>query len=115
PEPAPVAETATEVPVEQGDTSLDSVTTSSTAGGPSGWVIQIGATPDPVQAKNLLASAQDKGGKALTNATPFTVAFSSGGSQLYRARFGGFCSQDKAAAACKILKKKGFACWASLQ
>ncbi|MDX1013131.1 D-alanyl-D-alanine carboxypeptidase [Sinorhizobium medicae] len=80
-----------------------------------GWVIQIGATPDKTQAMTLLDNAKEKGGKALRNATPFTVAFSSGGAQLYRARFGGFDDQDKAVNACKALKKKGFACWASQQ
>ncbi|NRP73500.1 D-alanyl-D-alanine carboxypeptidase DacD [Ensifer psoraleae] len=82
---------------------------------PEGWVIQIGATPDKAQAMTLLGNAKEKGGKALRNATPFTVAFSNGGGQLYRARFGGFDDQDKAVNACKALKKKGFACWASQQ
>ncbi|WP_428428407.1 SPOR domain-containing protein [Pararhizobium sp.] len=82
---------------------------------PAGWVIQIGATPDKAQAMTLLDNAKDKGGKALRGATPFTVAFANGDSQLYRARFGGFSDQNKALSACKTLKSKGFACWASLQ
>ncbi|WP_455273422.1 D-alanyl-D-alanine carboxypeptidase [Rhizobium herbae] len=82
---------------------------------PAGWVIQIGATPDKDQAMTLLENAKDKGGKALRGATPFTVAFASGDGHLYRARFGGFSNQDKAVSACKSLKSKGFACWASLQ
>lgn len=82
---------------------------------PAGWVIQIGATPDKGQAMTLLENAKDKGGKALRGATPFTVAFASGDSQLYRARFGGFQDQNKAVSACKTLKSKGFACWASAQ
>ncbi|KQV30928.1 D-alanyl-D-alanine carboxypeptidase [Rhizobium sp. Root73] len=82
---------------------------------PAGWVIQIGATPDKAQAMTLLDNAKDKGGKALRGATPFTVAFASGDSQLYRARFGGFSDQNKAVSACKTLKSKGFACWASAQ
>lgn len=82
---------------------------------PAGWVIQIGATPDKDQAMTLLENAKDKGGKALRGATPFTVAFASGDGHLYRARFGGFSNQDKAVNACKTLKRKGFACWASLQ
>lgn len=97
--------------------AVDDLTTGSTAAAatPTGWVIQIGATPDQTQALALLTSAKTKGGKALQSATPFTVAFASGDSQLYRARFSGFSNQDKAQAACKSLKKKGFACWASLQ
>jgi D-alanyl-D-alanine carboxypeptidase len=82
---------------------------------PAGWVIQIGATPDKGQAMTLLENAKDKGGKVLRGATPFTVAFASGDGHLYRARFGGFSDQNKALSACKTLKSKGFACWASLQ
>src|SRR5690606_3936182 len=103
-----------EVPGE-GDADVDQLTTSAVATTeptPSGWVIQIGATPDRDQAKKLLAKAQDQGGRALTSATPFTVAVASDNGQLYRARFGGFGDQDRAAAACKALKRKGFACWA---
>lgn len=116
PQPAP------EVEIEQGDTnasSVDALTTSSTAAAeasmPSGWVIQIGATPDRGQAMALLDNAKDRGGKALQGAQPFTVAVGGGGSQLYRARFAGFSGQDSAVNACKALKKKGFACWASQQ
>ncbi|QRI65118.1 D-alanyl-D-alanine carboxypeptidase [Shinella sp. PSBB067] len=103
---------------EQGDTSgaVDKLTTSAVGETtPSGWVIQIGATPDRGQAQKLLAKAQDQGGKALASAKPFTVAVNSGSEQLFRARFGGFDNQDRAATACKVLKRKGFACWASQQ
>jgi D-alanyl-D-alanine carboxypeptidase len=88
---------------------------SATESKPAGWVIQVGATPDKDQAMTLLENAKDKGGKALRGATPFTVAFASGDGHLYRARFSGFANQDKALNACKTLKRKGFACWASLQ
>ena len=64
---------------------------------------------------SLLENAKVKGGKALSSATPFTVAFANGNGQLYRARFGGFSSQDKALNACKSLKRAGFACWAAAQ
>jgi D-alanyl-D-alanine carboxypeptidase len=101
---------------EQVTHSVDKVTTASTPETqPQGWVIQIGATPDKDQAMTLLDNAKDKGGKALRGAQPFTVAFSNGGGQLYRARFAGFSNQNKALSACKVLKGKGFACWASLQ
>lgn len=103
---------------EQGG-GVDQLTTSAVAKAtqalPAGWVIQIGATPDQDQAQKLLAKAKDQGGRALSAATPFTVAVNSGSAQLYRARFGGFDNQDRAAAACKALKRKGFACWASQQ
>ncbi|MCJ8023976.1 D-alanyl-D-alanine carboxypeptidase [Shinella yambaruensis] len=108
---------------EQGDAgaAVDELTTSSTVASlatdavPSGWVIQIGATPDKGQAQDLLSKAKNQGGKALSSAQPFTVAVNSGSQQLFRARFGGFDNQDRATAACKALKRKGFACWASQQ
>ena len=96
--------------------AVDSLTTSAVPQvTPSGWVIQIGATPDRDQAQKMLAKAKDQGGKPLSGAQPFTVAVNSGSEQLFRARFGGFDNQDRAAAACKALKRKGFACWASQQ
>ena len=76
---------------------------------------ELGASPDENSARGLLQNAQEKGGAALRSAKPFTVAFSKDGSQIYRARFGGFDNQNGAAAACKVLKRKGFACWASQQ
>ncbi len=101
----------------EGDADIDALTTSAVKAEPtpSGWVIQIGATPDRDQAQKLLAKAKDQAGRTLSRATPFTVAVASGNGQLYRARFGGFGDQDRAAAACKALKSKGFACWASQQ
>ncbi|CDZ54630.1 D-alanyl-D-alanine carboxypeptidase [Neorhizobium galegae bv. orientalis] len=81
----------------------------------NGWVIQIGASPNQKQAQDLLQNAQDKGGKVLRSAKPFTVAFSNNGEQIYRARFGGFDDQKTAVDACNVLKKKGISCWASLQ
>lgn len=81
----------------------------------SGWVIQIGVSPSEKMALDLLQSAQDKGGKVLRSAKPFTVALSSNGGQVYRARFGGFGDQKAATEACSVLKKKGVNCWASMQ
>ncbi|OLP55356.1 D-alanyl-D-alanine carboxypeptidase [Rhizobium rhizosphaerae] len=85
------------------------------AGAPSGWVIQIGATPNRGEAMSMLADAKEKGGKALSGAQAFTTSVASGDSQMYRARFGGFVNQTKAVSACKTLKARGFACWASAQ
>lgn len=98
---------------------VDRTTTASTrvsdAAAESGWVIQIGAAPDKGAAMSLLQNAQDKGGRLLRSATPFTVAFNANGAQIYRARFGGFGDQKAAVNACNELKKKGINCWASLQ
>lgn len=97
---------------------VDQVTTASTrapASAMSGWVIQIGVSPSEKMALDLLQNAQDKGGKVLRSAKPFTVAFSNKGEQIYRARFGGFDDQKTAVDACNALKKKGVGCWASMQ
>lgn len=115
--PVPAPEFVPPAPVASARAAdVDTVTTAST-GKPaaSGWVIQIGAAPDKKAAMDLLQSAQDKGGKVLSSATPFTVAFAKDGAQIYRARFGGFDDQNKAVNACNALKKKGINCWASLQ
>lgn len=95
--------------------AVDSVTTASTRADISGWVIQVGAAPEKEMAMDLLQKAQDKGGKVLRSATPYTVAFVKGEEQLFRARFGGFADQDSALRACKVLKREGMGCWASLQ
>ena len=125
PTPAPAY-----VPPEQGDTSIDSVTTASTSpaaasaaststtpisNGPTGWVVQVGVSPSRQMAMDLLESAKSKGGKALASAKPFAVAYGGGGDQVYRARFGGFDDQRDAVNACKALKKAGVKCWAAAQ
>ena len=92
--------------------AVDPVITASTKS-ITGWVIQIGAMPDRNGALGLLSKAQNAGGRVLANAEPFTMAYSKGSEQLYRARFSGFDGQDGAVSACKTLKKKGFACWAT--
>ncbi len=128
PQPAPAympdvqASAVPEKPVEEESVAqaaakpvaVDQTTTASTQPS-SGWVIQIGTSPDREQAMSLLRKAQDKGGKVLRSATPFTVAYNSGSEQLYRARFGGFDDQKTAVNACKSLKKVGIGCWAAMQ
>jgi D-alanyl-D-alanine carboxypeptidase len=54
-----------------------------------------------------------RGRHALSGAEPFTMAYAKSNEQLYRARFGGFDGQAAATRACKTLKKKGYACWAT--
>ncbi|MBX9456084.1 MAG: D-alanyl-D-alanine carboxypeptidase [Rhizobium sp.] len=102
-------------PARRDDAAVDNLTTASTSSDVSGWVIQVGAAPEKEMAMDLLQKAQDKGGKVLRSATPFTVSYVKGEEQLFRARFGGFSGQDEAVRACNMLKKKGMGCWASLQ
>ena len=110
----PAAPTQSIAEVAATPQGIDTTTTASTA--PSaGWVVQIGTSPDKDMAMTLLRNAQEKGGKVLRSATPFTIAYDAGSQQLYRARFGGFDDQKTAVNACKALKKKGIGCWAAAQ
>ena len=107
PAPAPAY-----VPPEQGDTSVDELTTASTKEAQlTGWAVQIGVSASKEGAMDLLDSAKSKGGKALRSAKPIAVA--NAGS--YRARFGGFDDQRSAVNACNALKRAGVKCWATAQ
>lgn len=75
-----------------------------------GWVIQIGATDNMGKANDLLARAKLQDKAALASAKPFTEKVQKGDAVLYRARFAGL-EPDAAEAACKSLKKSGFACF----
>lgn len=75
-------------------------------------MIQIGATDDAAKAGELLARAKAEGRGALGAAKPFTEKVQKGSETLYRARFAGL-AEDKAEAACKTLKRSGFACFAT--
>lgn len=105
------------------DTTLvDAVTTGSTRQksakndtSPDGWVIQVGVSPTKEMASDLLDNAKSKGGKVLGSAKAYAVAFGTGSSQVYRARFSGFEDQQEAVNACNVLKKSGIKCWASAQ
>lgn len=108
----PAPQTASLAPTPAG--SVDTITTASTPDAPSGWVIQIGATPDQASAVRLLKKAQ-AANRVLASAEPFTVVYGDGGDRLYRARFGGFDGKDSAWEACAALKKGGYGCWATEQ
>ena len=77
-----------------------------------GWVIQIGATDDAEKANALLSRAKTEGHSALASAKPFTEKVQKGDSTLYRARFAGL-DPNEAEAACRTLKRSGFACFAT--
>lgn len=111
---APAAPTQSVAAASTMPPDVDAVTTASTTPS-SGWVVQIGTSPDKDLAMDLLRNAQEKGGKVLRSATPFTVAYGDGAQQIYRARFGGFDEQKDAVNACNALKKKGIGCWAAAQ
>ncbi|MBN9082643.1 MAG: hypothetical protein BGP04_00470 [Rhizobiales bacterium 62-17] len=75
-----------------------------------GLMIQIGATDDQNKAQELLSRAKAQGRSVLGAAQPFTEKVQRGKDTLWRARFAGL-SEDGAEAACKTLKRSGFACF----
>ncbi|MBV8567525.1 MAG: SPOR domain-containing protein [Methylobacteriaceae bacterium] len=77
-----------------------------------GWVIQIGATDDVEKANELLNRAKSREQVALASARPFTEKVQKGDVTLYRARFAGL-EPDQAEAACRMLKRSGFDCFAT--
>lgn len=113
--PTPVAASATKLPTPTSADGVDPVKTASVKPLPTGWIVQVGASPSEKEAKGLILKAKKVGGSTLSGTEPFTMAFVKGGQKFYRARFGGFSNQDKAVAACRSLKKKGIGCWAAAQ
>ncbi|QLF70363.1 D-alanyl-D-alanine carboxypeptidase [Peteryoungia desertarenae] len=123
PQPAPafipdqgasLAEAAPSPSVAAATAQTASIDTTTTASIPqSGWIVQVGTSPERETAMGLLTKAQERGGNILRSATPFTVAFDTGSATVYRARFGGFDDQRSAVNACNALKKKGIGCWAA--
>ena len=79
---------------------------------PNGWKIQIAAAPNEASAKAQLDKAKAKTGKLLASVSPYTESVVAKGSTLYRARFAGFTSKDKAQAACTALGKLKISCLA---
>jgi len=79
---------------------------------PTGWQIQIGATDSKASAVRLLSKAQAKAPKTLASVSFHTETVSKNSAVLHRARFVGFSNKQAARNACKILKKRKFACLA---
>jgi D-alanyl-D-alanine carboxypeptidase len=81
----------------------------------SGWSIQVASSPSEVEARALLTRTTRQAGKALAEASPYTMTFEKGGVTYYRARFGGFGSKSDAWGACKALKRQKIECYAVQQ
>jgi D-alanyl-D-alanine carboxypeptidase len=94
-------------------TQVDPLATASVAKGT--WVVQVASSPKQSEAKDFLAKTTRKAPKVLADASSFTVAFDNDGTTYYRARFGGFGSQNEALRACKALKRKKIDCYAVRQ
>nr|WP_321456705.1 D-alanyl-D-alanine carboxypeptidase [uncultured Cohaesibacter sp.] len=79
---------------------------------PSGWQIQLSATPTLASANDILENARSQNKKLLSARVNHTEAVEKGNTTLYRARFAGFPSKESARNACAVLKKQKFACLA---
>ncbi|MEP3265865.1 MAG: D-alanyl-D-alanine carboxypeptidase [Hyphomicrobiales bacterium] len=75
-----------------------------------GWKIQLSATPDLSEAKELLEEASLKGASVLSKKTPYTESVTKGSSTFYRVRFAGFRDKNTARRACKFMKTKKYNC-----
>ena len=91
---------------------VDPITTGNIVQKSTGWVVQIGAAGDKKSALGLLKKAQVKFPKTLGSKKLYTETVAKGNAVLHRARFVGFSGKSEANRACKILKKKRFACLA---
>ena len=78
----------------------------------SGWVIQIAASDSKSKAIGMLERARSKAPEVLNGKVIYTETVAKGNAILHRARFVGFESKDAARNACKVLKRKKFACLA---
>ena len=75
-------------------------------------MIQLGATPEETKAAALIERAKTSGNAVLSKAESFTEKVTKDGTTLFRARFAGF-DEGSAQTACKVLKRNGFACFAT--
>ena len=117
--PAPKAEKAAPAKVaaappaarapEKQTTTLAKAEAARPAAALSGTMIQIGASDEMGKANELLAKARGQA-PTLSGATSFTEKVKTGSGTLYRARFAGL-TDSRAEAACKSLKRSGFACF----
>ncbi|MDQ0999209.1 D-alanyl-D-alanine carboxypeptidase [Phyllobacterium ifriqiyense] len=119
--PAPAASPAAQIlripaptpkeEVGEGDQSeVDPVTTASAS--PGGWMVQIGSTGSPQEAKALLSKAVSQVGAPVASLSPYTEKFQKGSITYHRARFAGISSAKAANSACAALKRQSFNCFA---
>jgi D-alanyl-D-alanine carboxypeptidase len=78
----------------------------------SGWMIQLGATDDADKASEILSRARTQSHALPASAKGFTEKVQKGRETLYRARFAGL-EEQSAEAACRMLKRSGFSCFAT--
>jgi D-alanyl-D-alanine carboxypeptidase len=95
--------------IGQGDATVKDEPASPPAA-PSGWKIQLAASPTRPAAEDILDRALSSAQTVLASAKPYTEPVSVGKDTLYRARFSGFATQQAAKNACAYLVKHNFQC-----
>ncbi|WP_423068072.1 serine hydrolase [Devosia sp. CN2-171] len=78
---------------------------------PTGWIVQIGASPTETGANSLISDASSKVG-TLGAMKPYVERFEKNGQVFFRARFSGFGGRDDAADVCNEMKKAKMSCLA---
>jgi D-alanyl-D-alanine carboxypeptidase len=106
PPPAPAAVQAAVAPAAPAPAPVN---ISSESKHRSGWIVQVGAYDDIVEAREKIAAAKARVSSLLRSAEPFTEPVVKGARTLYRARFAGL-KQDQAEAVCRELKRTDIAC-----
>ena len=99
-------------PHDQAATSAPKLAHPKIAANGTDWMIQIGATDTADHANALLERARSHARQVLSGATTMTIKVAGGHGSFYRARFTGL-QMASAEAACKNLKRSGFACFAT--
>lgn len=79
---------------------------------PKRWSIQVGSVATQESAQSLLKKIRNDTNRLLENTSSYTTTFVKNRKTFYRARFLGFSSRQQALNACKIIKQKGYQCYA---
>jgi len=109
-EPAALLEQAYAAPPPRPAADLDGVETGSVE--PTGWVIQIAASPSKAEADATLQATLRRASSVLSAASGYTVPFIKDGVTYHRVRFAGFDNKASAWQTCGQLKKKNIGCYA---
>ena len=100
---------STKVASASGNMPIAAATPEPAAKARSGWMIQVGAFPEEIEARERLTKAQEKAKSQLGRADPFTERTTKGDKALFRARFAGL-DRSQAETACRHLKRSDIPC-----
>lgn len=90
--------------------AVDLLTTQSAANQPvNGWIVQVGAAPNPEGANALITEATSNVAQ-LADLRSYVETFERNGQTFYRARFAGFADRGQARATCDALAQHAISC-----